>query len=79
MTPNRLLLKFASTQKKLVLTTIVLGFTGAVFNGISTALVVPVVLSFLGREVSYRGLPSILQNILSLPAGLPENQRFWLS
>ncbi|MEM9542903.1 MAG: ABC transporter ATP-binding protein [Cyanobacteria bacterium P01_E01_bin.42] len=67
MTPKRLLLKFVFRHPFLVILTILSGFSGAIFNGISTALIVPLVLSFLGQdsELLKRG-PEVLQQFLSL-------------
>lgn len=50
MTPNRLLLKFAFRHPVLVVLTILSGFSSAVFNGVSTALIVPLMLGFLGQD-----------------------------
>jgi ATP-binding cassette, subfamily B, bacterial MsbA len=75
MTSNRLLLRFARNQIGLVSLTVFLGFLSAFLNGISTALVIPVVLGFLGGDFAYKGLPSFLQRILFLPRSLPENQQ----
>ena len=66
MSPNKLLLKFALRHPIWVALTIVLGFSGALFNGVSTVLVVPVILGFLGQEVSLKGAPPVLQPIFSV-------------
>ncbi len=50
MSTNRLLLRFALNYPMLIFWTVVLGFSGALFNGISTALVVPLLLGFLGQD-----------------------------
>lgn len=50
MTPKRLLLQFALRHRFLVILTVLLGFSGAIFNGISTALIVPLLLGFLGQD-----------------------------
>jgi len=66
MSANRLLLKFVFRYPWLVILTITLGFSGALFNGVSTALVVPVLLSFLGQEgINLQGGPPILTKIFS--------------
>jgi subfamily B ATP-binding cassette protein MsbA len=66
MTPNRLLLKFALRHRFLVILTILSGFSGAVFNGISTALIVPLLLGFLGQDnqILQKG-PAFLQKIFA--------------
>ena len=65
MNPNQLVIKFASCYPKLIGLTVVLGFSGAVFNGVSTALIIPVIFGFLGQEIGMKGMPPILQQILS--------------
>ncbi|MBD0268681.1 MAG: ABC transporter ATP-binding protein [Cyanobacteria bacterium Co-bin8] len=76
MSSQKLLLKFASRHPVLVVLSALLGFSGAIFNGVSTALVVPVIFGFLGQEGEFRGMPPIIQRILSLFDGIPEGQRF---
>jgi ATP-binding cassette, subfamily B, bacterial MsbA len=61
MTPNQLLLKYAFRHPIWIVITIVLGFSGALFNGVSTALIIPVLLSFLGQEMNLQGLPPIIK------------------
>jgi len=76
MSPNQLLLKFGWQYKGLALLTILLGFSGALFNGVSTTLIVPVLLGFLGQqEINLQGAPPILQKMLSLFDGVPPNYR----
>ncbi len=69
MSPNKLLLKFALRHPVWVTLTIVLGFSGALFNGVSTVLVVPVILGFLGQDASLKGAPPVLQPIFSVLSG----------
>ncbi len=69
MSPNKLLLKFALRHPVWVVLTIVLGFSGALFNGVSTVLVVPVILGFLGQDASLKGAPPVLKPIFSLLSG----------
>ncbi|MBE9031510.1 ABC transporter ATP-binding protein [filamentous cyanobacterium LEGE 11480] len=75
MTANRLLLKFARRSPRLVILTTVLGFSGALFNGISTALVVPVILGYLGQSAGTQSLPGPLKKILDL-TGAQGDQQF---
>ncbi|MBD1844149.1 ABC transporter ATP-binding protein [Cyanobacteria bacterium FACHB-63] len=65
MSPNRLLLQFALRRPLWIGLTIVLGFSGALFNGVSTMLIIPVVLGLLGEEVNLKGAPPILQKVFS--------------
>ena len=65
MSANRLLLKYVSRYPVLVIANIILGFSGALFNGVSTALVVPLLLGFLGEDnLSLKNAPPILQKPL---------------
>ncbi|MDY6785799.1 MAG: ATP-binding cassette domain-containing protein [Cyanobacteriota bacterium] len=75
MSANRLLLKFALRSRFLVLLTIVLSFSGALFNGVGTALIVPLLLGFLGQDVTANKAPPILENVLSVFDVFPEQTR----
>lgn len=60
----------------LVLLIILMGFSGAVFNGVSTILIVPIVLELLGQSANLVSqLPSSLQKFLGLFDGLPDRYR----
>ncbi|NJR48253.1 MAG: ABC transporter ATP-binding protein [Leptolyngbyaceae cyanobacterium CSU_1_3] len=74
MSPNKLLLNFALRYPLWIVVTIVLGFSGALFNGVSTVLIVPVILGFLGQQVNFKGAPPILQPILAQMNGGGSNQ-----
>ena len=43
-----------------------LGFAGALFNGVGTALVVPLVLGYLGSELDFSSSPPIIQKSMSV-------------
>ncbi len=73
MSPNILLLKLAKRYPTWIVLTIVLGFSGALFNGVSTALIVPVLLSFLDQQSEFDNIPPILRALLS-PFELVEEQ-----
>lgn len=45
---------------------ILLGFSGALFNGVNIALIFPILIQLLGQEAQYRSLPPLLQ-YLTLP------------
>lgn len=64
MMPHSLLLQTVRRYPGWMLLTIVLGFSGAVFNGVSTALIVPVLLSFLGQPLE---LPPLLSQLMVWP------------
>jgi ATP-binding cassette, subfamily B, bacterial MsbA len=74
MNANRLLLKFASRYPKMIALTILLGFSGALFNGISTALVVPVILGYLGQGIGVDQMPGMLRKLLALTGAQGEQQ-----
>ncbi|MBL1200679.1 MAG: ATP-binding cassette domain-containing protein [Nostoc sp. ZfuVER08] len=75
MSTRKLLLRFAKPYPGLILLTILLGFSGALFNGISTALIVPVVLKIVGQEVDLTTAPPILRKMISPFDNAPENYR----
>jgi ABC-type multidrug transport system fused ATPase/permease subunit len=63
--PRQLLLHLVQRHPGLILLNIVLGFSGALFNGVSTALIMPVLLSFLGQPIPLEGEVPILRALLS--------------
>lgn len=75
MTSYKLLLQFARKQPGWIVLTIILGWSGALFNGVSTTLIVPLLLAFLGQEIEFQNAPPLLQNILSLFAQVPGQYR----
>jgi subfamily B ATP-binding cassette protein MsbA len=75
MTPYKFILKFARRQPVWILITIILGWTGALFNGVSTTLIVPLLLGFLGQELKFEQAPTFLRYTLSLFDNLPANYR----
>ncbi|MEH1855920.1 MAG: ABC transporter ATP-binding protein/permease [Nostoc sp.] len=72
MSTTKLLLRFAKPYPGLILLTILLGFSGALFNGISTALIVPVVLKIVGQKIDLSTAPPILKKIMSPFDNTPE-------
>lgn len=72
---KKILLKFAKPYPRLIFITILLGFSGALFNGVSTALIVPVILKIVGQELNLQGAPGILQLIITPFDGIPEDYR----
>ena len=78
MSTRKLLWKFAKPYPVWIILTIILGFSGALFNGVSTALIVPVILRIVGQEVDLKGAPSVLKAIISPFDSLPENYRLGL-
>lgn len=68
-TPYQLLLKFALRYPMLIGATVALGFSGAIFNGISATLIVPVILGFLGQKIDLTGTPPMIHKLLSVSGG----------
>ncbi|MDB9372418.1 ABC transporter ATP-binding protein [Nodularia sphaerocarpa] len=75
MSTSKLLLKFAKPYPGWIVITILLGFSGALFNGVSTALIVPVILKIVGQEVDFTNAPPILKIIINPFDNVPENYR----
>ena len=78
MSANKLLLKFARRYPGRIILTVMLGFSGALFNGISTTLIVPVLLSFLEEAIELRGAPPLIKTLMDPFEGMPGNQRLML-
>jgi ATP-binding cassette, subfamily B, bacterial MsbA len=66
MSANRMLFKFAFRYPGWMLLTVLFGFSGAIFNGVSTTLIIPILLQYLGQPVKLGGLPPIVQKLLAL-------------
>lgn len=66
-----LIIQFARRYPLWIILTIILGFSGALFNGVSTALIVPILLNVLGQEVELKGAPPIIQKIITPFDNLP--------
>lgn len=78
MTPYKFLLKFARRQPAWILITIILGWIGALFNGVSTTLIVPLLLGFLGQELKFeQSPPAFLYYTISLFDNLPAEYRLF--
>lgn len=72
---RKLFIKFVYNYPLKVLLSILMGFSGGLFNGVSTALIVPIVLQLLGQEIALKGSPPILKAIFSPFDGISENYR----
>jgi ABC-type multidrug transport system fused ATPase/permease subunit len=70
-----LFLRFALQFPRLVFLSIVLGFSDAIFNGINTTLLVPVLLQFLGQTIELKQAPQILAVLLSPFEKVPEDYK----
>lgn len=75
MSNSKLLLKFAKPYPARIFFTILFGFSGALFNGVGTTLVVPVVLNIVGQPIDLTGAPQIIKAIISPFDRVPENYR----
>ncbi|MGF1496235.1 MAG: ABC transporter ATP-binding protein [Elainellaceae cyanobacterium] len=75
MARNFLLPKLARRYPLQITLTIVLGLSGAIFNGVSTALVVPVVLSILDQNIDLGTAPPFLKLLLAPFDGIPPDYR----
>ncbi len=70
MSPNQLLLSYALRYPGWIVLTVLLGFSCALFNGVSTTLIVPLVLGFLGQEnINLQEGPPIIRKTLALFSG----------
>jgi ATP-binding cassette, subfamily B, bacterial MsbA len=65
MSFKKLFLRFVRQYPGRFCLTIILSFSGALFNGVSTALIVPVLLDFLGQKVNLKDAPPIIQFLIS--------------
>jgi ATP-binding cassette, subfamily B, bacterial MsbA len=65
MSSGKILFNLSRQYPKLFSLSVVLGFSGAVFNGIGTTLIIPVLLGFLGQPMKMKGAPPMLQGLLS--------------
>lgn len=72
---NKLLLSLALRYPVWIVINILLGFSGALFNGVSTALIVPVFMSLLGQELILETGPPIIRKLLSPFEGMPAHQK----
>lgn len=72
---NPLLTSVAKKYPLRIGASVLLGLAGAVFNGIGTTLIVPVLLSLIGQEASLEGGPPLLQKILGPFDGIAGDYR----
>jgi ATP-binding cassette, subfamily B, bacterial MsbA len=65
MSSGKILFSLSRQYPKLFTLSVVLGFSGAVFNGIGTTLIIPVLLGFLGQPMTMKGAPPMLKGLLA--------------
>lgn len=76
MSANRLLLSIARQSPWLILTSITLGLSGAIFNGIGVTLIIPLILDLLGQDIlSDTTFPPVLQPLFAPFESLPGDYR----
>lgn len=75
-TPRQMLWKIAKRHPFKILASVIMGFSGALFNGVGTALVVPIMLSLLGQDAILKDGPPIFQLLLSPFQAMPESYRY---
>ncbi len=76
MHSRQLLIKSLLQYPALVVLTVLLEFSGALFNGFSTVLIVPILLELLGQSTELADqLPGILQRFLGIFDGVPGGYR----
>lgn len=74
--PQQMLWQIARKYPFKIFASIVMGFSGALFNGVGTALIVPIMLSLLGQDAILKEGPPIFQMLLSPFQDLPETYRY---
>lgn len=72
---RKLLLELAREFPFKIVASILLGFSGALFSGVNTTLIVPVILQITGQDVTPKNVPPIIQNLFSPFEALPERYR----
>ncbi|TVQ07386.1 MAG: ABC transporter ATP-binding protein [Leptolyngbya sp. DLM2.Bin27] len=76
MSANRLLITVAQRSPLWFGLAIVVGFSGAVFNGIGITLIIPLILDLLGQDIlTNSNFPPLLRSLFSLFDGLPDDYR----
>ncbi|NET44923.1 ABC transporter ATP-binding protein [Okeania sp. SIO2B3] len=75
MSTKEFILRFIRRYPFHIIGNIILGFAGGLFNGVNTALIVPILLQISGQEIELKGSPPIIQFLLSPFDGVPEKYR----
>jgi subfamily B ATP-binding cassette protein MsbA len=76
MRVNQLLMRLFRQYPHWMILSVLLGFSGAVFNGISITLIIPLILEFMGQNViKSGGFPPALRPIFSSFDSIPEQYR----
>ena len=72
---KKLLLGLAQEFPLKIIASILLGFSGALFSGVNTTLIVPVILQLTGQSATLKNIPPIIQNLFAPFNTLPEQYR----
>ena len=75
---NQLLFSFARRYPWRIVFNVILNFSGALFNGVNTALLVPVFLQLAGQEIELKRMPEVLRVLLEPFELVPERYRLGL-
>ncbi|MFO7029255.1 ABC transporter ATP-binding protein [Limnospira fusiformis CCALA 023] len=75
MSDHKFISRFIRQYPLMITGNIILGFSGALFNGVNTALIVPVVLQITGQEIDVDNAPQIIRVLLSPFDSIPEQYR----
>jgi subfamily B ATP-binding cassette protein MsbA len=75
-TPRQMLWKVAKRYPWKIVASVLMGFSGALFSGVGTALVVPIMLSLLGQDAILKGGPPIFKVLLAPFQDIPETYRY---
>jgi ATP-binding cassette, subfamily B, bacterial MsbA len=65
MSSGKILFGLSRQYPKLFSLSVLLGFSGAVFNGVGTTLIIPVLLGFLGQPLTMKGAPPMLKGLMA--------------
>lgn len=78
MSSNQLIIRYLLKKPILVILSIFFGFSSAIFNGIGTILLVPLLLGFLGQSIpALNSGPPILRRAISIFDGWPDSSRLF--
>ncbi|HEY9889410.1 MAG TPA: ABC transporter ATP-binding protein [Candidatus Obscuribacterales bacterium] len=72
---SQFIFRLAKQYPGLIFISIILGFSGALFNGVNVALIFPILIQLLGQDAQYRNLPAVLQWFVRPFEAIPEEYR----
>lgn len=75
MSKKDFILRFIRRYPFHIIGNIILGFAGGLFNGVNTALIIPILLQVAGQEIELKGFPPIIKVLLSPFDAVPEKYR----